>query len=173
MPEKAHQAAIVMGYDAKTWDDDAKIDYDRKPFHETSLDQRRAAMYLGLNPIDKKLDIWWANTDSETKKQAEVIGWDQHKWDDDWNIRDFPIEHLYWKDLDDKQKEAATYFGYTKCTWDESGDDSDLDFNVVSVFCPEFHVEESAVISGLSSRPGGDLNKLYYSVSQLSSSASI
>jgi hypothetical protein len=134
MPEKAHAAAFVMGYDASTWDADAKIDYDRKPFHETTLDERRAAMYLGLNPIDKKLNISYCDTDTETKTQAAVIGWDQEKWDHDWNIRDFPIEHLYWKDLNETQKAAAVYFGYCKCTWDESGDDEELDFKVVSVF---------------------------------------
>ena len=132
MPEKAHQAAKVMGYDSKTWDDDAQIDYDRKPFHETTFDQRRAAMYLGLNPIDKKLNIWWKDTDEKTKEQAKIIGWDETTWDEDWSIRDFPIEHMYWKDLNEQQKQAATYFGYCKSTWDEAEDDDDIDFDVVS-----------------------------------------
>lgn len=131
MSEKAHQAAIKLGYSAATWDDDASIPYDNKKFPETSIEERCAAMFLGLDPIEKKLDIWWEDTDSETQKYAKDIGWTQEKWDDDWMIRDLPVEEKYWDNLDEKERNAAIYFGYIKCTWDETDNVDDVDFNTV------------------------------------------
>ena len=55
---------------------------------------------------------------TETQAAALVIGWTKETWDDDWHIRDFPIEHKYWSELTDEQKAAATHFGYTRITWD-------------------------------------------------------
>lgn len=132
MPQKAQLAAIKMGYTAQLWDEDASIPYDQKKFHETKKDERLAAMYLGLNPIAAKLDIWWEEVDKETQGYAIDIGWDNKKWDDDWELHDLPAEELYWNDLSDKQRKAATYFGYCKYTWDGEGDDSELNFKQVS-----------------------------------------
>jgi hypothetical protein len=51
-----------------------------------------------------------------------VIGWSKETWDEDWHIRDFPIEHKYWKDLTDAERTAANHFGYTRITWDQTGE---------------------------------------------------
>jgi hypothetical protein len=130
LPEKAKRAAAVLKYDKESWDEDKTIPYDGKAFVDCTMEEKRAATFLHLKPIETKLDpLWWSDTDEETKKQAAVLGWDQHKWDDDWAIHDLPCEHWYWKDMTDEQKAAAQYFGYCKGTWDETDEyDDDEDF---------------------------------------------
>ena len=77
LPPRAQKAAKAMGYTKSTWDGDNDIAYDSKPFEDLTVQEKHAAMYLGMNPIDEKLDIWWEDTDSDTKAHAVVLGWDQ------------------------------------------------------------------------------------------------
>lgn len=112
LPPRAQTAAKAMGYTASTWDEDEDIAYDSKSFAELTVQEKHAAMFLGLNPIEERLDIWWDEVDSDTQKYAIALGWDKSKWDDEWEIQDLPCEHLYWKELTEEQKTAARYFGY-------------------------------------------------------------
>lgn len=130
MPPRAQKAAQVLGWTKATWDADEDVAYESKAFADCTVQEKHAAMYLGMNPIDEKLDIWWSETDDETKAHAAALGWDQHKWDDDWAIQDLPCEHIYWKDLSDEQKDAAIFFGYSRSLWDETDDDDDEEFEV-------------------------------------------
>lgn len=77
LPPRAIKAAESLGYSKSTWDDDDEVAYDKKPFAECTLQEKHAAMFLGINPIDEKLDIWWEDTDSTTQSHAAVLGWDQ------------------------------------------------------------------------------------------------
>lgn len=61
-----------------------------------------------------------ADPSSDTKNAALAIGWSQESWDEDWNIKDLPIEHKYWADLTEAEKAGASYFGYIQSTWDET-----------------------------------------------------
>jgi hypothetical protein len=137
LPEKQKKYARMLGYEnQKHWDDDEAVPYDSKDFDECTYKELKAARYLGLDPIDQKLDIWWSEASEDTKKHAGVLGWDQEKWDDDWMIEDLPCEHLYWKDLSEEQKAAAKHFGYNKALWDETEDEEDdeeADEEVVSL----------------------------------------
>lgn len=130
-----------MGYTKETWDADAEIEYDEKDFADCTVQEKHAAMYLGMNPIDEKLDIWWSETDDETKAFATVLGFDQHKWDEDWELKDLPCEHWYWKDMTEEQKDAAIHFGYSRALWDETEDDDDEEFEaaVSTVLVFVFH----------------------------------
>ena len=133
MPEIAHKAAIALGYtNAEAWDSDAHIPYDDKSFAECTSAEKQAAMFLNLNPIAKKLDLWWEDVDATTKEHAINIGWTAEKWDEDYEIEHLDVEQLYWDDLDTKQKEAALYFGYTKATWDETWDPNDFNMSSAS-----------------------------------------
>jgi len=125
LPEKARRAAIVLGYSKETWDDDATIPYDSKTFAECSYSEKNAAMYLHMSPIEKKLDIWWDDADDETKRLAQVLGWDKHKWDDDWAIEQLPCEHWWWRDMTEEQQKAARHFGYGRGTWDYVEDEEE------------------------------------------------
>lgn len=126
MPEKAQKAAKSVGYTKETWDADAKIPYDDKTFFQCSETERQAAMFLGLDPIKKKLNLWWDDVDKATQEQALALGWTKELWDDDWEIEDLPIDKVSWADLDKKQQKAANHFGYTKATWDETWTEEDL-----------------------------------------------
>jgi hypothetical protein len=96
------------------------------------LEERRAAMFLDMSPIDSKLDIWWEEIDKKTQTYLKDMEWGQDKWDDEWELHDLPIKTKKWNDLSDKERTAATYLGYTKCKWDETSDDEkDVDFNTV------------------------------------------
>jgi hypothetical protein len=129
MPEIAHKAATTLGYTSETWDNDDHIPYDDKGFAECTMAEKQAAMFLNLNPISKKLNVWWEDLDATTKEHAINIGWTSDKWDEDYEIEHLDVEHLYWADLDTKQKEAASYFGYTKATWDETWEPSDFNMS--------------------------------------------
>lgn len=74
------------------------------------------------------MDVWWSETDDETRAAATALGFDEHKWNDDWEIKDLEVEHLYWKDLTDEQKDAAIHFGYSRALWDETDEDDDAEF---------------------------------------------
>jgi hypothetical protein len=120
MPEAAHKAAAVLGYDQAKWDSDTAVPYDTKTFFECSAAEKQAAMFVNLNPIAKKLNVWWSDLDATTKEQATALGWTEEKWNDDWEIEHLEVEHLYWDSLSAAQKTAANHFGYTQSTWDES-----------------------------------------------------
>lgn len=126
MPEKAHKQAAVMGYSKETWDADSKIPYDSKAFKDCTNEEKQAAMFLGLNPIAKKLNIWWDDVDPATKEHAAALGWTKELWDDDWEIEHLPIDKVYWGDLSTAQQKAAHHFGYTKATWDETWAEEDM-----------------------------------------------
>lgn len=65
LPEGCKQAATALGYESKEhWDEDRPVPFDTKPFHELTLSEKRAAFHLGMNVLDKKLDIWWEDTDA-------------------------------------------------------------------------------------------------------------
>ena len=87
MPEKAHKVAAVLGYTEQLWDGDEQIPYDGKSFFECTEQEKKAAMFLGMNPIDYKLQIWWSDLDQATKDAALGVGWTQETWDDDWEVR--------------------------------------------------------------------------------------
>ena len=129
MPEVAHKAAETLGYTGETWDNDDSVPYDDKGFAECTAAEKQAAMFLNLDPIGKKLNVWWEDLDEKTKEQAINIGWTSEKWDEDYEIEHLEVEQLYWADLDAKQKEAASYFGYTKATWDETWEPSDFNMS--------------------------------------------
>lgn len=123
LPAECKKAAAAMGYTTKeSWDDDHPVPYDTKEFVDLTLSEKRAALFLGWDIDREKLDIWWDDTDKETQAAALVIGWTKETWDDDWHVRDFPIEHKYWKELTDAERTAAAHFGYTRVTWDETGE---------------------------------------------------
>jgi hypothetical protein len=84
MPEAAHKAAAILGYTKENWDADSAVPYDTKSFFDCTNAEKQAAMFLNLNPIAKKLNVWWEDLDQATKDQALAIGWTQEKWDDDW-----------------------------------------------------------------------------------------
>jgi hypothetical protein len=77
LPPRAVKAAEILGYNKSMWDDDEESEYESKKFEDCTLQERHAAMFLGANPIDEKLDIYWEDTDSETKRHAQALGWDQ------------------------------------------------------------------------------------------------
>lgn len=120
LPETAQEAALTLGYTQETWDADSKIPYDFQDFHECSNDEKESAMYLGLDPIKKKLDIWWDDTDKKTLAEAKVLGWSKETWDKDWQIEHLPCNKWYWDEMTSTQQKAARHFGYTKGTWDET-----------------------------------------------------
>ena len=120
MPEVAHKFAAKLGYNKEKWDADSTIPYDTKTFFQCTDEEKQAAMFLGLSPIDKKLNVWWADLDKATKEHAIALGWLEEKWDDDWEIYHLDIDKKYWDELDKAQQKAANHFGYTKATWDET-----------------------------------------------------
>lgn len=126
LPPKGKAAAKELGFTPEIWDADEHVPYEEEKICDVTNMQKSAAMYLGENPIDKKCDIWWSEADPVTQKYAQIIGWDEHRWDHDWRIQDLPIEHKYWSELTDEEKEAAEYFGYCQVLWDEVSDDENL-----------------------------------------------
>ena len=126
MPEVAHKFATKIGYNKEKWDSDSTIPYDTKTFFQCTNEEKQAAMFLGLSPIDKKLNVWWSDLDQATKDQAIALGWSEEKWDDDWEIYHLEIDKKYWDELDKAQQKAANHFGYTKATWDETYAEEDM-----------------------------------------------
>lgn len=126
MPEVAHKFATKIGYNKEKWDSDSTIPYDTKTFFQCTNEEKQAAMFLGLSPIDKKLNVWWSDLDQATKDQAIALGWSEEKWDDDWEIYHLDIDKKYWDELDKAQQKAANHFGYTKATWDETYAEEDM-----------------------------------------------
>lgn len=120
------QAAETLGYKTKEdWDESIHLPYMDKEFVELTHDEKQAMRLVGLEPIDKFDDIWWEDCDAVSKKAAETLGFDEHKWDHDYAIRDLPVEEKYWKELSEEQRKAARYFGYNRSTWDEVEYDDD------------------------------------------------
>lgn len=153
MPEVAKKAATTLGYTNETWDNDETIPYDTKSFAECTIAEKQAAMFLNLNPIGKKLNLWWEDVDETTKNHAINIGWTPEKWDEDYEIEHLEVEQMYWADLDTKQKEAASYFGYTKATWDETWDPTDFNMSSSSSSSSGGHNKKPHTTNHTSSKP--------------------
>ena len=83
LPPKAKEAAAALGYTQEIWDADEDVPYSQKGISECTVAEKTAAKYLGMCPIKAKCDpLWWSETDDETKKYAQIIGWDETKWDE-------------------------------------------------------------------------------------------
>ena len=82
LPSKAKDAAKELGFTPEIWDSGAHVPYESEKICDVSNMQKSAAMYLGHDPIDEKCNIWWSEADPTTQKYAQVLGWDQHRWDD-------------------------------------------------------------------------------------------
>lgn len=119
LPPQALKAARILGYTQDIWDEEKNLPYYNKTMATASIQEKQAAMYLGMDPLWEKCDLDWKDIDSMTKDYATTLGWDETKWDEDWDIVDLEIEHKFWKDLTHKERQAAEYFGYIQCTWDE------------------------------------------------------
>ena len=117
----------MLGYTKDTWDNDGDVPYDNMKFEELTYDEKRAAHYLGKDPIEDKLDIWWDEADPETKRHAETIGWDEKKWDHDKTIRHLECKKWAWGDMSDEQIEAMKYFGMSQALWDGEGEEASFD----------------------------------------------
>jgi len=123
LPESARKAATVLGYSQETWDADEDVPYDHQSFAECTRNEKAAALFLGMPPLEDKLDVWWSEVDPETQKHAEALTYTQQFWDEDYYLEDLPCDAWYWKDMNEEQKAAARHFGYTPSTWDETGED--------------------------------------------------
>jgi len=81
--------------------------------------EKAAMAYLGFPAMDLKFEhLDWPDLDEETRKMARILGYEPHKWDDDWELVDLPCEEWSWADMTVEQREAAVYFGYTEVTWE-------------------------------------------------------
>ena len=130
LPGKAKQAARLLGYNRRSWDNDGDVPYDNKKFEELTYDEKRAAHFLGKDPIEDKLDCWWEEADDETKRHAEVLGWDEKKWDHDKTIYQIDCKKWEWGDMSDEQVEAMKYFGMSQAIWDDEGDEEPFELPV-------------------------------------------
>jgi hypothetical protein len=113
------------------WDAAEQVAYHQKKFEDLTADEKRAAVYIGRNPLDFKLkSVKWDAIDDTTKKHAQVLGWDQHKWDKNWPLHDVDIHQYWWKETSDEQKEALGFFGFNENMWDETWNEETFDGSV-------------------------------------------
>jgi hypothetical protein len=64
LPEEARKAATVLGWDSKDkWDQSVDVPYRAKTFDQLTMNEKRAAVFLQIDLIGDKLDIYWAQTD--------------------------------------------------------------------------------------------------------------
>ncbi|KAG7338013.1 Jacalin-like lectin domain containing protein [Nitzschia inconspicua] len=123
LPVSARKAASILGYDENSWDAAEPVAYHGKPFQDLTDDEKRAATYLGRNPLEFKLkNVQWNTITEEMKKYASALGWTEETWNRNFPIRDLDVDKLYWKELSQEQKEAASYFGYNQNLWDETNE---------------------------------------------------
>jgi len=125
LPASAKKAATLLGYTQDTWDAAEKVAYHQKDFENLTYDEKRAAVYLGRNPLDYKLKNvkWDTIQDENMKKHAKVLGWDEHKWNKNWPVHDVDVYQYGWSGLSEEQKKALTYFGYNQNLWDQTGNE--------------------------------------------------
>ena len=76
------------------------------------------------------MDCWWEEADDETKRHAEVLGWDEKKWDHDKTIYQIDCKKWEWGDMSDEQVEAMKYFGMSQAIWDDEGDEAPFELPV-------------------------------------------
>lgn len=132
LSESAKNAAAVMGYDETTWDEGEQVAYHSKDFSELSSDEKRAAVFLGRDPLDYKLkNVMWGDISDETKEQAQVLGWDEEKWDESWTTHDVECKYK-WDEASSEAQKALEYFGYNKNLWDRLGEDESFGASAVS-----------------------------------------
>ena len=127
LPDAAKKAAEVMGYDQASWNASEKVAYHKKDFSELSYDEKRAAVFLGKDPLDYKLNIWWRETDEETKAYAEALGWDKRKWNEGWTTHDVECHGYWWEEAPEDVQEALEHFGYNQNLWDRLGEEESFD----------------------------------------------
>ena len=124
LPDSARKAAAVLGWTKETWDHDEEVPYQHQSWKECTANEKVAAQFLGLAPLESSMmNVWWEDLDEETQKQAAILTYTQELWDDDYDLEDLPCDSWYWKDMTEEQRKAANFFGYTRVTWDQTGED--------------------------------------------------
>jgi len=135
LPNNVKDAAKVMGFTGKTWDDKEKPFNLDKDWMGLTKAQKKAAITMGYNkfenfdewkkedwlrygwtkmPKDKSVD-WrhyaWSEMPNNVKDAAEVLDFTGKMWDD--NVKS-PNFDKNWKELTKAQKKAAITLGYTR-----------------------------------------------------------
>ena len=116
---------------SSAWDAAEKVAYHSKDFADLNADEKRAAVYLGRNPLDYKLkNVKWATIDDTLQKYATTLGWTEETWNRNFPVHDVSIHEYWWKEMSAEQKEALEFFGYTENLWDETGAEEVFDGSV-------------------------------------------
>jgi hypothetical protein len=64
LPAEAREAATVLGWDEKEkWDQSVDVPYRAKKFDQLTMAEKRAAIFLQIDLIAEKYDIYWAQCD--------------------------------------------------------------------------------------------------------------
>jgi hypothetical protein len=121
---------------AIAWDAAEKVSYHSKDFADLSADEKRAAVYLGRNPLDFKLkSVKWSAVNDTVKKYATIMGWTEETWNRNFPLHDVAVDQLWWNEMSDEEKEAAEYFGYNENLWNEVGAEELFDGSVSCAVC--------------------------------------
>jgi hypothetical protein len=118
------------------WDNGERVAYHAKAFEDLTSDEKRAAVYLGRNPLDYKLkSVKWNTITDEMKKYATILGWTEETWNRNFPIHDVESNNLYWKEMSDEQKEAAIFYGYNENLWNETEEEEVFNGSVSNLQC--------------------------------------
>ena len=134
LPASAQAAAQVLGYTETTWNESKVLPFVDKPWDQLSNDQKRAAVYLSKSPMDywcddaKNPNFWWKDLSPKGRQCAQVLGWDERAWDQDYAaFEDVKCYGWWWNDMTPEQREAMEYFGYNQNLWDRMGQEEVFD----------------------------------------------
>jgi hypothetical protein len=131
LPPSAVDAAKVLGYSAETWNAAKILPYLDKPFAKLTSDEKRACVYLSKSPIDYRMQEQWNDLDATLQKHAQVLGWDEHKWNKNDSIKEVECDHWWWQDMTEEQRAAGKYFGYNQNLWDEQGQEEEFSVSIL------------------------------------------
>lgn len=106
LPRFIQNAAAVLGYDAKTWNQDLEVATTGKRWDELTLKEKNAARAIGYNK-------WEWNNHVFIKEKATIVPTGTT------SAFSFYYASYMWRDLPEDVRSAAEYLGYTKSTWDE------------------------------------------------------
>lgn len=145
LSEEKRAAAKTLGYTKKKWNKGVRVPADDKEWDKLSGDEREAATTLGytkeswgagsdddapapaVKPNRMKRDgdassiedNDWSELTQEQRDAAQVLGYDQKKWDKNKKVA---AEDKDWDELTRAEQAAARILGHTPKSWDSDSD---------------------------------------------------
>jgi hypothetical protein len=135
LPVDVQEAAKILGYTSRMWDNDREPKLSDKDWKELTAAEQEAAEKLGYSqlewdsdddsaPVLNYDDLTWRKLPVNVQEAAKVLGYTPKMWNNDQEPDACDKD---WNELTSKEREAASKLGYDKKKWKDGSEGNEYD----------------------------------------------